>query len=121
MIGVGTAVILGVASVNAAEIDELKAQIEALRERLARLEVSQKPADMKMKSAASAKAVVAGKSPGSWKVPGSDTSISFGGYVKVDTIYDTRNNLGPVLAVGKIELDGAKSDSKDGSFTLHAR
>ena len=63
LIGVGTAVILGVASVNAAEIDELKAQIEALRERLARLEVSQKPADMKMKSAASAKAVVAGNSP----------------------------------------------------------
>ena len=74
-----------------------------------------------MKSAASAKAVVSGNSPGSWKVPGSDTSLSFGGYVKGDTIYDTRNNLGPAFAVGKIELDGAKSDSKDGSFTFHAR
>ncbi len=121
LIGVGTAIILGVASVNAAEIDELKAQIEALRERLARLEASQKQAELKMKSAASAKAVVAGNSPGSWKVPGSDTSLSFGGFVKGDTIYDTRNNLGPAFAVGKIELDGAKSDSKDGSFTFHAR
>ena len=105
LIGVGAAVILGATPVNAGEIDELKAQIEALREQLARIEAAQKQTDMKMKSAASAKAVVAGNTPGSWKVPGSDTSISFSGYIKGDTIYDTRDNLGSDFAVGDIRLD----------------
>ena len=121
LIGVGAAVILGATPVNAGEIDELKAQIEALREQLARIEAAQKQTDMKMKSAASAKAVVAGNPPGSWKVPGADTSISFSGYIKVDTIYDTRDNLGSDFAVGDIRLDGTQSDGKDGSFTIHAR
>ena len=86
----GWAFIAGVMLVSIAspaganEIDELKAQIKALQDRLSKIEAEQKKA--------ADKAVTAGDKAGSLKLPGSDTSISIGGYVKSDVYLDNRND-----------------------------
>lgn len=105
------AVLAGPAAAGGHELGELKAQIEALQKRVAEMEAKEK---------AMAKPVVAGQSGGSWKVPGSNTSISFSGYVKADLVYDTGNDGGETFAASDIALGGAE-DAKKGKFSFTAR
>lgn len=108
----GAAVVLaGPAAAGGHEIGELKAQIEALQKRVAEIEAQEK---------AMAKPVVGGDSGGSWKVPGSNTSISFSGYVKADLVYDTGNDGGETFAVSGIAL-GDVADADKGKFGFTAR
>lgn len=105
------AVLAGPAAAGGHELGELKAQIEALQKRVAEIEAKEK---------AMAKPVVAGDSGGSWKVPGSNTSISFSGYVKADLVYDTGNDGGGTFDVSGIEPGGA-ADAEKGKFSFNAR
>lgn len=105
------AVLAGPAAGGGHELGELKAQIEALQKRVAEMEAKEK---------AMAKPVVAGQSGGSWKVPGSNTSISFSGYVKADLVYDTGNDGGETFAASGIALGGAE-DADKGKFGFTAR
>ena len=89
LLGCVTALALFAASAAGGEIDDLKAQIEVLMDRLAALEAREKKmkADMMAaQEAAQKKAVTTGDFPGSWKMPGTNTSVSFSGYVKLDAI-----------------------------------
>ena len=112
LIGAGVALVLGLGPVNAGEIDDLKAEIEALQQRLAKIEAAQKEA--------AKKAVTAGET-GGFKMPGSDTSISLSGYVKADIYADNRSDLGEAFDPTSIRLDGVAADDDDGSFGIHAR
>ncbi len=85
LLGTGAALVLCTLPAAADEVSDLKAQIDALRDRLAKIEAAQEVAQKKAKEA---KPVTAGSSAGSWKLPGSNTSISFSGYVKGDFILD---------------------------------
>jgi hypothetical protein len=102
-------------------ISDLKAQIDALQKKFDELAATQ---------AAAAKAppaptnvVTGGATPGSFKLPGSDTSVTFGGYVKGDALYSSRsagvNTVGDqALFPGLIPLSGANEGKQ---LTLHAR
>lgn len=105
------AVLAGPAAAGGHELGELKAQIEALQKRVAEMEAKEK---------AMAKPVVGGESGGSWKVPGSNTSISFSGYVKADLVYDTGNDGGETFAASGIAL-GEAADADKGKFGFTAR
>ena len=123
LLGAGIAVALAGAPAGAGEMDDLKAEIDSLRKQLERLEAAQKKMGME-KKAAPAKAVMGGDQAGSWKMPGSDTSISFSGYVKADAIYDLGRKQGDPFGFnpGKIALNGSSADQgKNGDFELHAR
>ncbi len=105
---------------TASDLEALKAQIEALQQSIAALE--QKQADT-AKAVSPANTVTAGSTPGSFKLPGSDTSVKFGGYVKADLIYSdssagANSTLDQLLVPGSIALD---NDTEDGQLTLHAR
>ena len=108
------AVLAGPAAAGGHELGELKAQIEALQKRVAEIEAKEK---------AMAKPVVAGDSGGSWKVPGSNTSISFSGYVKADLVYDTGNDGGGTFVASDIELNDVAEEEKavKGKFGFTAR
>ena len=113
LIGVSAAVLLGTAPAAANEIAELKAQIEALQERLAKIEAAQKDAEKK--------AVTAGET-GGWKLPGSDTSVSFSGYVKGDFFVDNRPASGDTFNAPAIPLEDEKNATDDdGNVGMHAR
>ena len=128
-LGFVMALALFVAPAAGGEIDDLKAQIKALMERLEALEAREKKmkADMMAaQEAARKKAVATGDFPGSWKMPGSNTSVSFSGYVKLDAIYDIDQDLGDSFFIydwgggaSGILLDGDDSGQRKGS--LHAR
>ena len=123
LLGAGIAVALAGAPAGAGEMDDLKAEIDSLRKQLERLEAAQKKMGME-KKAAPAKAVMGGDQAGSWKMPGSDTSISFSGYVKADAIYDLGRYQGDRFGFnpGAIALNGSEADQeKNGDFELHAR
>ena len=82
-IPLAAAVLLGLSAVgaHADAIDDLKAQVNALQKEVA---------DMKKQQSASG-AVTGGATKGSFKLPGSDTSVTIGGYAKLDAIYSSRS------------------------------
>lgn len=88
----------------AGELDELKAMVLQLQKRIEQLEKQQKEQSAKLPQAAEAakqtqaaepaKPVVAGSTPGSFVIPGTDTSLKIYGNARVDATYDlgTRSN-----------------------------
>jgi hypothetical protein len=69
--------------------------------------------------AAPAQAVTGGTYPGSFKLPGTDSSIRIGGYVKADFIYDVQADTGDSFVASSIPESG--TDDEKGSFRAHAR
>lgn len=122
LLGSGAAVALLASPAVAGEVDDLKAQIEALQQRLDTVEVQQSKIEDTQERVAPANAVTAGDFPGSWKLPGSDTSISFSGYVKADFIYDLDSlTNSDSFGVSGIALDNSAAARRDGNARLHAR
>ena len=129
ILGFVMALALFAAPAAGGEIDDLKAQIKALMERLEALEAREKKmkADMMAaQEAARKKAVATGDFPGSWKMPGTNTSVSFSGYVKLDAIYDLDKDFGDSFFVydyaggaSGILLEGDTGGQPN--FSMHAR
>lgn len=101
---------------------DLKAQLEALQAKVAALESTRRNAGT---DPSGNNYVTAGATKGSFRLPGSDTSVKLGGYVKLDAIYNSRsvgaNSAADQLLVPRaIPLDGAE-DYEKGQLKLHAR
>lgn len=122
LLGSGAAIAMMAAAVpaSAGEIDTLRSQIEALQTKLATLETNQSALEQQY-NAAPANAVVGGDKPGSFRLPGSNTSVAIGGYAKLDLIYDFDEQRGDSWSVGSIALDGTNPENQDGNFRMHAR
>ena len=73
--------------VRADELQDLKAQIEALQKKVGDLETKQDAAEKKQAAAVLDNVVTGGATKGSFKLPGSNTSVTLGGYVKLDAVY----------------------------------
>ncbi len=63
--------------------------------------------------------------PGEFMIPGTDTSLKFGGYIKADAIYDfnvSRTGNGEDFSLfAAIPLEGTAEERKGGNARLHAR
>lgn len=108
---------------HADAIDELKAQIDALTRKVA--EIEQRRAVETAKPPAVG-AVTAGATPGSFKLPGSDTSVTIGGYVKLDAIYsDPSAGVGSSAdqqyEAGAVPVGPDAGNHERGQIKLHAR
>ena len=84
-----TAAALALAAVNAPahaedELSRLRGEIEAMQRRLSQAEADRSD----KRRIAAAGAVEAGDKPRSWKLPGTNTSINIGGFVKVSVLWD---------------------------------
>ena len=77
---------------SADPVDELKVQVDALQKKVTQLEKS--PAG---------DVVTGGATKGSFKLPGSDTSVTIGGYVKLDAVFSSRS--AGVGSTGDLELE----------------
>lgn len=86
---------------RAEPLDDLRAQIEALRNQLLALERRQ--AAERQDAANAANAVTAGATKGSFKLPGSNTSVTLGGYVKLDAVFS--NPSAGVDNAGDLQLN----------------
>src|SRR5437588_7826031 len=74
-------------AVRADELQDLKTQIEALQKKVGELETKQETAEKKQAAAVPDNVVTGGAAKGSFKLPGSNTSVTLGGYVKLDAVY----------------------------------
>lgn len=111
-------------AVRADSIEDLKAQIDALSKKVAELE--QRNATEAARPAASGVDVVTGgATKGSFKLPGSNTSVTLGGYVKLDAIFSDRSAGVASTADQEYEAGGvpvgAAADNERNQVKLHAR
>jgi hypothetical protein len=123
LLGSGAAVALLAGPAFADDSQDLKAQIDALQNRLNQLE-TQSTTKAQKEQVAPAQAVTGGEFPGSWKLPGSDTSISFSGYVKADSFFTMNapsTTIGDSFAVTAIPMKGTAANSQGGDFRMHSR
>jgi hypothetical protein len=84
-IAVAAALYGGAASAQSDPLQDLKAQVDALLRKVAELERNQHSGDSSP-AATPSNAVTGGATKGSFKLPGSNTSVTLGGYVKLDAI-----------------------------------
>lgn len=129
LLATAAAMAIAVTSVPAYAQDDLNAlrtQLDAMKERLAKLEADK--ADKRRVAAAAA--VEAGDKPRSWKLPGTNTSMNVGGFVKMQVLWDFGNS-GQVsgttttegAGVGVFSVEGSTTDNifNGGNFQFTAR
>lgn len=101
----------------------LQEQIEMLQERLDAMErraTAAEPAP----ALAPAAAVTGGGFPGSWRLPGSDTSMSFSGYVRADAFFTfdaPSSAIGDSFVLSNIPVNGSAANSQGGDYRMHSR
>lgn len=107
---------------QAAEIEAQKRVIEDQNKEIeAQRLLHEPPPPLGHSTAVPANVVTGGDEPGPFELPGSDTSIKIGGYVKGDPIYDIGADTGDSFAASAIPADGNPGDKRDGRFRAHAR
>jgi hypothetical protein len=113
-----SALIVTPALAQDSETAALKEQLRVLTERLNQLEKKQAEAAASTKTVTSSQeeVVTAGDMPNSWKLPGTNTSFKFGGYVKADAVWNDNGYDGPFLNLTNIPLEGSAADNQDGRF-----
>ncbi len=116
----GLAVLLQGGPASADEIEDARAKLLLLKERLAALEARQDTVES-VGVAAPAAAVQAGDKPRSWKLPGTNTSIAVGGYAKLDLLFDLGPFAGDSLVPQDIPFANSTADLRKGTFRAHAR
>ena len=124
----GIAFMAAAGPATGAEIDELKAQLEALQRRVNQLE-SEKSLDLPPPQKAKAAAApdpgfvaTAGSFPGSPQIPGTNTSVKVGGYVKLDAYYDFGPKGGSdAQDATSVPLSGTPAHERDGYGHLDAK
>jgi hypothetical protein len=75
------------ARAQADPLQDLKAQVDALLRKVAELERNQHATEAATPTSAPGNVVTGGSTKGSFKLPGSNTSVTLGGYVKLDAIF----------------------------------
>lgn len=112
------------AAARAQPIEHLKAQVDALSKKVGELE-QRNAAEAARPAAAASNVVTGGATPGSFKLPGSDTSVTLGGYVKLDAIFSDRSAGVASTADQEYEAGGvpvgAAADHERNQVKLHAR
>jgi len=88
---------------RAESMQDLKAQVDVLTRKIADMEQRQSISSSAPPAAAAASAVTAGATKGSFKLPGSDTSVTFGGYAKLDMVFS--NPSAGVGSTADLELE----------------
>ena len=116
LVSVAAAALSAAAPAQAGGIDGLKAEIEALTQKVQELE-----AERSRPPPVPANVVTGGDFEGSYKLPGSNTSLKFGGYVKLDAIYDFDQKGGDQQ--GGVTVDSATTpvDQDTGHFQMSVR
>jgi len=116
-VALSTGMLVAAPAARADAISDMKAQIDALQKKVEEMSAKQAAPV----AAAPAGAVTGGDIPGSFKLPGTNTSIKFGGYVKADALFSSRSAGGQgdqLLIASAIPLSG-KNESEQ--LTFHAR
>ncbi len=124
--GAAVALLMPSTAATAGEIDGLKDQIQALQDRLDQIEQDQAAIDERTQGVAPAMLLVTGGDmEGSFKLPGSDTSMKIGGILRANFTYDFDGNSDSLGAgsfyFSTLPLDGTAADRRDGEFRFSSK
>ena len=100
----------------------LQQQIDMLQQRLDGLETTREAGSPPVP--APWPAVSGGSFPGSWRLPGSDTSISFSGYARADAFFTFNapsSAIGDSFVLSNIPVKGSAANSQGGDYRMHSR
>lgn len=114
----------GPALAQSDKLSDLEAKINALDSQLKDLKKQQD--QVKAAAPTEGQAVTGGATPGSFKLPGSRTSVTLGGYAKLDAIYSSRSagvaqQGDQFLFPSQIPVGAAAGANEREQVTLHAR
>lgn len=109
---------------HADPMQDLKTQVDSLLQKVADLEQKQRATEA-TQPASTSNVVTSGATKGSFKLPGSDTSVTFGGYAKLDAVFSSPSagvgstadlELEPGnIPVGPTAKDGERNQVKFGA------
>jgi hypothetical protein len=105
---------------------DVQAQLDELAKKMAALERKQGAAPADAAAPPSSTAVTGGDLPGSFKLPGSNTSVKLGGYVKLDAIFSDRSaGVGSTgdqeYEAGSVPVGPTAGANERNQVKLHAR
>ncbi len=120
LLGSGAAFAFMASPALAGEIDDLDAQIDQLQSHLDQLKKQRSEIGTKQASAP-ADAVVGGDFPGSFKLPGSDTSVAIHGFTKLDVLFDVNQQAGDSFDVTSLSPNGSRAERRGEQVRIHAR
>lgn len=117
-IGIGTGALVPTASAQPrGEIAVVREEMERLRAAVAELEDRLRRMGEEVQ-ATRQNVVTRGDRPGTFRLPGTDTSVQIGGYVKVDLIYDASEALGDLFVPENVTVTESGDRER---FRAHAR
>ncbi len=99
------------------QIEALQRQVEELKKKQADTAT---PVEPQQERVAPANVVTGGDFPGSFKLPGTETSVAIHGYAKADFFYDVNGKLGDSVFFSTLPFKGSQRD-KDGGFRAHVK
>ncbi len=73
---------------------------------------------------AAAPAVSGGSFPGSWRLPGTETSMSFSGFARADAFFTFNapsSVIGDSFVLSNIPMKGSAANSQGGDYRMHSR
>ena len=108
----------GVAYAADPNIEQMKQQIETLQRQIQQLESRQVATEEKQKEAFT-EDDLKGTMPGSFRIPGTNTSFKIGGTVKLDAMYDFGQAAGTAAQTDILTLDGVPV--RDNQFQFNIR
>lgn len=114
------------AGAHADPLQDLKAQVDVLLRKVAEIEQKQAVIDPVQATPPMPNVVTGGATEGSFKLPGSNTSVTLGGYVKLDAILsDPSAGVGSTAdqeyEAGAVPVGPTAGANERGQFKLHAR
>ncbi|WP_158595830.1 DcaP family trimeric outer membrane transporter [Oleomonas cavernae] len=125
LMAVGGALALPGAASAETQMDAMQRQIEELQRQLLDLKAKQAQTEQrqveteKRQETALTEDDLKGTMPGSIRIPGTNTSLKIGGYVKLDGIYDLGPSMGGTVTADSMPLDGDRR--REGAFGYNVR
>lgn len=96
-------------------------ELADLKSALAKLQAKVEQMEGQQQKSVPANVVTGGDLPGSYKLPGSNTSFKLGGYVQLDAAYDIKGDQGRGVSLADVPLNGSAADKRRGTTTFSAR
>ena len=100
------------------EINDLSAQLNQVKAAQGQMKKAEElhPTQQAQSDDMAGQFVSKGAIPGSFKLPGSNTSMHIGGFINFQGIYDPKVNLGPKFGIGNLMPEGTASQQSRRTF-----
>ncbi len=109
------------AAAQTPDLQEMQTQIQQLQKQIQDLQAQVNNAQATADTLEKTGGPVNKDFPGFWKIPGTDTWMSFSGHIKLDAMYDSKQSVGPQTDFSAIPMTGAPGTDRTGNVQANAK